>query len=168
MKKYSITKYVKTNNIAKEEWTSVCDIGKMFNGIGLSLEEYKKVEDAYVDSILEIVKYMKLESFKIKDVYRWKDLRQEVHNNTKYQSLYSDSMLNIYENVTNNTIIKKGDLKNLIRLELREDIGGLLYVPYRLKIFIGYDYMMGVHSSVPLEKVFKCINNLGLYMYQFG
>lgn len=55
----------------------------------------------------------------------------------------------------------------MIRLELREDIGGLLYVPYRFKVFIGYDYMMGVHTSMHLDNLFERITKLGLNIYPF-
>lgn len=35
-------------------------------------------------------------------------------------------------------------------------------MPYKFKIFIGYDYMMSVHSSVSFEKILKKITDLGL------
>lgn len=55
----------------------------------------------------------------------------------------------------------------LIRLQLREDLGGLIYVPYRLKLFIGYDYMMGVHASINLRNLYTFISDLGLNIYEF-
>ncbi|MCH1939856.1 hypothetical protein [Holdemania massiliensis] len=166
MKKYSITKYSRNNSI-KEEWTSISDIGKIYNGCILDAKEYKKIEDSYVRAVLEIASYMGIEYFRIKDVFRWKDLRKDINENAVFKELYPQSMLKVYEEMTNETIVNKEELCDLVRLELREDIGGLLYVPYRLKIFIGDDYMMGVHTSIPLESIYKIISDLGLNIYQF-
>lgn len=53
MKKYSITKYSRTIS-SKEEWTSISDIGKIYDGFILDEKEYKKVEDSYVRAVLEV------------------------------------------------------------------------------------------------------------------
>lgn len=166
MKRYSITKYTRIND-REEDWTAISDIGKVYGGVRLNIEEYKKVEDAYVNSILQIIKYMKIDSLKMRNIVRWKDLRKELNNNLDSKALYSEGMLSIYENVNEDSKIDKEGLGDLIRLELREDIGGLLYVPYRLKIFIGYDFMMGVHTSMPLEAMFNKIEEFGLTIYRF-
>jgi len=77
-------------------------------------------------------------------------------------------MLQVYQNIDEHSIINKEDLCDLIHLELREDIGGLLYVPYRLKIFIGYDFMMEVHSSKALEPIFEKIEGWDLIYVNFN
>lgn len=167
MKKYSITKYSKTNIIERNEWTSISDIGKEYNGLIFDVQQYKNMEDAYVNTILEIMRYMNLENLYIKNVFRWKDLKKDIQTNHIIKKLYTDSMIKIYEEVRDGKILNKKDVSDLIRLELREDIGGLLYKPYRLKVFIGDDYMMGVHSSLSLDNLFDYIKKLGLNMYQF-
>ena len=165
MKRYSITKY-KTNQSGKDEWMAISDIGKIYDGIELTSQEYKRVEDAYVKAILEIIKYLNITNVKIKDVYKC-NIEREFKDSPIRRKLYNNSMIRIYKKVNENSIIEQEDLCNLVRLELREDIGGLLYVPYRLKIFIGYDFMMGVHSSKSLEVIFDKIKKLGLNIYQF-
>lgn len=137
MKKYSITKYPKRDVMGQEEWTSISDIGKEYNGVNLDVREYKKIEDAYVNAILEIMEYMNIENLWIKNVFRWKDLKKDIQEKV-FKELYTDSMLNIYEEVKEGARLDKENVSDLIRLELREDIGGLLYVPYRFRMFIGY------------------------------
>ena len=110
---------------------------------------------------------MEIKKFRIKNVFRWKDLVKEVLENQELRKLYPDSMLQTYEMIENDSIIDLETLSDLVRLELREDIGGLLYVPYRLKVFIGYDYMMGIHSSMSLENIFEYVTSQGLNIYQF-
>ena len=167
MKKYSITKYLKNSSRKEDEWTSISDIGKVYNGKQLCIEDYKKTENAYVYTVLKIAKCMEIKKFRIKNVFRWKDLVKEVLENQELRKLYPDSMLQTYEMIENDSIIDLETLSDLVRLELREDIGGLLYVPYRLKVFIGYDYMMGIHSSMSLENIFEYVTSQGLNIYQF-
>ncbi len=167
MKKYSITKYERRNITGQEEWTAISDIGKAYNGIILSVQAYKKVEDAYVNAILEIMEYMHIEYLWIKNVFRWKDLKKDIQVHKELKGLYTDAMLKIYEEVQEGQRLDREHVSDLIRLELREDIGGFLYMPYRLKVFIGYDYLMGVHTSMALENLFERITKLGLNIYQF-
>ena len=166
VKRYSITKYFLNNKNLVDEWTSMSDIGNEYNGKTLDIEQYIQVEDSYVNAIMEICKYMNISDFHIKNVCKWKKLSDEIDQDS-LKMIYSKSMLNTYENVTDNSNLNFDELCDLIRLELREDIGGLLYVPYRLKIFIGYDYMMGVHSSVSLNSISEKIKSLGLNIYEF-
>src|SRR5438876_10123615 len=39
----------------KDEWTSVSDIGKSFDGKALTVEEYRSVENAYVSTALRFL-----------------------------------------------------------------------------------------------------------------
>ncbi len=167
MKKYSIIKYSSRNISEDEEWTAISDIGKVYNGVILTMEEYKKMEDAYVNAILEIMEYMNIQNVYIKNVFRWKNLKKDIEGNRIFSKLYTDAMLKIYEDVKDAMLLDKENISDLIRLELREDIGGLLYVPYRFKVFIGYDYMMGVHTSMHLDNLFERITKLGLNIYPF-
>lgn len=169
MKRYSITKYFFNEQNLDDDWISIYDIGKEYNGKILDIEQYMKVEDAYVNAIMEICRYMNLDYFRIKNVFRWRTLNEvnEEIEQSNFQSVYSESMLKTYETVADDSILTYNELEDLIRLELREDIGGLLYVPYRLKIFIGYDYMMGVHSSISLNDLYEKIKSTGLNIFQF-
>jgi hypothetical protein len=36
---------------AGETWTSVADVGKRFEDVELTIDEYQRVEDAYVDAL---------------------------------------------------------------------------------------------------------------------
>lgn len=47
---------------------------------------------------------------------------------------------------------------------LREDIGAKVFYPRKLKVFICYDYLMGINCSKSIEKIIPQIENLGLYV----
>ena len=82
------------------------------------------------------------------------------------ESLYSEGMLHTYNTIQDGDINLQ-QLEHLARLKLREDIGGFIYVPYRFKLFIGYDYLMSVRTSVKLEKIYDDIRKTGLFIYNF-
>ncbi|MTH55351.1 hypothetical protein GKZ89_18310 [Bacillus mangrovi] len=56
------------------------------------------------------------------------------------------------------------EVENLCRLQLREDIGVDIFYPRKLKIFIGYDYLMGVNSSRRLDSIIPEISAMGLFV----
>ena len=63
MTEYRITKYNPANRIngayMSDEWTSISDIGKVFNGIILSQDTYLKTEKAYIDCCIELIEKAK-------------------------------------------------------------------------------------------------------------
>jgi hypothetical protein len=51
---------------------------------------------------------------------------------------------------------------------LREDIGAKIFYPRKLKIFICYDYLMGIHCNRSIENVIPTIEALGLFVEKFN
>lgn len=168
---YSITKYKSVDCTIYNEWISVYDIGNIYNGKVLTFEEYKKVEDAYVMAVIKVLNYMNIYSVYVKDLFTYMDLRnsfnEDVLNKPYSEFLYPKEMINFFFYVKNNDVINLYELEHLVRLKLREDIGGDIFVPYRFKLYIGYDYLMSIRTSKPLEKLFDEIEKLGLYIYNF-
>lgn len=64
MIEYRITKYNPKNRVNEsyivDEWTSISDIGKEFDAGVLTYEEYKKVEQSYVDCCIAILQAAKI------------------------------------------------------------------------------------------------------------
>lgn len=55
MVEYRVSKYEPARRDAggvyrRDEWTARSDVGRMFEGVVLTAEEYRRVEDAYVDT----------------------------------------------------------------------------------------------------------------------
>lgn len=172
MKKYDITKYYnEASNDPEQKWISIHDIGSSFGGVKLTLEKYMKTEDAFVNAILLIFDYMKIDSCKIKNVYKCSLLDPDYPNNdvevaADVRALYNKELMDTYENIQDDADIGLSDIANIIRLKLREDLGGEIYVPYRLKLFIGYDYMVGINTSKDISVLFPEIKNMGLHIFE--
>lgn len=169
MYKYSITKYNPLfrddeNRYLKDDWTAISDIGKTFDEEKLTIEDYKKTEDSYISAIHLIIDYLCLPYLKVDDVMRSFSFEMFQDLIKDYRELYNEEMLEYYSNVKNKDNLNKNNIDVFCRFLLREDIGAKVYYPRRMKVFIGYDYLMGVHMSKPLDPLIPLIEKMGLFV----
>lgn len=169
MYKYNISKYnpVFRNSdgrYLKEDWTAISDVGKVFDGKELSVEDYIKTEDAYIKAIQIIMDYIGLSYIKVCDVRKSFefDMFNEVISKRKVR--YTNDILETYSGVEKIKTLNAGEVDLFCRLMLREDIGAKVFYPRKLKVFICYDYLMGINSSKSIEKIIPQIEALGLYV----
>lgn len=173
MYKYRITKYnpLFRNDegiYLKEDWTAISDIGKVFNGKELTIESYKKTEDSYITVIHSIMEYLNVPYLTVTDVTRSFPLEMFKNIMSKYHELYSDEMIEYYSREKNNDTLEKESIDVFCRLLLREDIGSKIFYDRKMKIFIGYDYLMSIHTSKSLDSMISLIEELGLYVEDFS
>lgn len=169
MYKYNISKYNPVfrncdGRYLKEDWTAISDIGKVFDGIELMVEDYIKIENAYIKAIEIIMDYIELSSLKVCDVRKSFefDIFNEIISNRKV--IYTDDILETYKCAEKIKTLNLGEVDLFCRLMLREDIGAKVFYPRKLKVFICYDYLMGINCSKSIEKIIPQIENLGLYV----
>jgi len=89
----------------KDEWTDYGDIGKTFEGKILTLEEYLKTEDAYIQAILLFMEDLNIDSLRISC------LEKDGRNPKK---VIVDDI-----EIVNNTYVNKESIVPIIRLILR-------------------------------------------------
>ena len=70
MIEYRVTKYDPvlrdaTGAYTSDDWTAVTDIGCAFGGVILTEDEYRRVEQAYVDSALAFIREGRLSSLTV-------------------------------------------------------------------------------------------------------
>ena len=159
---YCISKYKDLFNLTSFEnkWTAISDIGKTFENGVLTLEEYKKTEDLYIKSLFYIIEYMKINTVRLKGI---EDHGLQVFPGT--ESLYDKDIVSAY-NTIHEGELPLTQIEHIMRLSLREDIFGFLYVPYRFKACAKYDFIMYADTSRPLEPLFKKIEDTGLYIFR--
>lgn len=172
MYKYRISKYdplfrAANGTYLKEDWISISDIGKTFDGKQLTIESYKAIEDGYVNAIYLIIGYMNIPFLSIKNLSKNSsiDVLQDLIR--KYPELYNEKILDIYHNSKELDNLKKGVLDSYCRLLLRENIWSEVFYQEKFKVFIKYDYLMGIHSNQSLEKIIPDIEKLGLFIEKF-
>ncbi|BCJ98308.1 hypothetical protein [Anaerocolumna chitinilytica] len=168
MYKYNISKYnpiFRDSNwtYRKEDWTAISDIGKSFDNKILTVTDYIETENKYIKTVKLILNYLELDYIYVHDVRR--SFSKEVFADMikKRETLYSSEMINMYDKAERIKKLERKDVDAFIKLLLREDIGAKVFYPRRLRIFICYDFLMGVNCSRSLENIIPEIEALGLY-----
>lgn len=156
MYNYKISKYRKKNkNKIINEWTSISDIGKVYNGTQFKYEEYIKKENSYIEVILMFIKLNNIKKLTIEEL--------EIYNNDKLiYDEYDLQIQNLIKNVKNKIEVKTSDIELFIRAILRERIWAKLYSGDELYIHFGYDYYMYIGSKVNSKEEIKQIEKMGL------
>lgn len=173
MYKFNISKYnpaFRDSNwrYIKEDWTAISDIGKVFDGKMLTVADYMSTEDNYIKAIQAIFQFCNLTYLKVEDVRKsFEDKKfMDIIQNRKVG--YTPQILEIYNNVEGIKKLEFQDLDLFFRLLLREDIGAKIFYPRKLKIFICYDYLMGVNSSRSINQIIPFIESIGLFVEELG
>lgn len=169
IKKYNPKFRDEFGRYTKDEWTSIYDIGKIYDKFEFSKESYSLIEDSYINSILKILEIKNISSMTIKNLVVWRSVDQFILEikSDKFQDLYTLDMIKLYERLEEGINLNRTEIGEFCRLLLREDIGGLLVCPRKLKIHIGYDYLMGIESSTCLDKIITEIEEIGLFVERF-
>lgn len=169
MHKYEITKYNPSfrdekRRYLKDDWTAIDDIGKSFEGELLTIDSYKKVEDSYIKAIKLVMEYLEVPFLSLNNVRRSFSYERFMGIRKNFRELYSQDILGIYTDAKDLDKLDIEKVDSFCRLLLREDIGSEVFYPRRMKIFIGYDYLMGIHTSKLIDSLIPSIEQLGLFV----
>ncbi len=158
MYSYKITKYCLKNKIEKncfDEWTSISDIGKKYNGKKFLYEDYIKIEDSYIKVISMFINLNNITYVTI----------DELEKHTSNKEIYDEYDIQIealINKVQNKMQINICDIDLLARAILREKMWAKLYAEEELYIHFGYDYYMYIGSKLEPKEEIEHINKLGL------
>lgn len=141
---------INTLPILKEEnyrwsnsWTSIGDIGRIYNGRKFTYEDYYQTEQAYVKLLVAIFQYLHARKIKLIQLEVYEDLPPK----TTYDK--SGELRKWHKKVKNDMSLSLEDLHYIVPLILRENMWGTLYHKRsRTYIHFGYDYYVYVNSSM--------------------
>ena len=144
MQWYRITKYdpaFRDNGIyTRDEWTSISDVGKTYNGGPFSMDEYVKVESNYIACVKSIMRHLGVTAFAI-------------------------SALEVYRSGTNiedgGTVSDKR-VDHIMKACLRKDIWCVL-LSRIMTVRFGNDYYMYVQCDIAQNEVVKIAAEYSLY-----
>ena len=151
MIEYRVTKYNPALRDTRgayiaDEWTSVADIGREFNGVVLTDSEHRRVEQTYIDSALAFLKEGALAS-----------LRVEGLENPKQLAL----------NVDEGSVVPVEQVGDLIRHILRGEFWCRLEGQCGF-IHFGWDYYMYIGVPHRCAAAERLAEHLGLYTEEFA
>lgn len=138
MFEYRITKYnpiFRVNGIyTRDDWTSICDVGKKYNGCTLTTDECATVMSNYVNCIMEIIATAQVPEFTVSDV--------EVYN-IKYKRKFR---------LKNGEVVSQQRLRYIIMGCLEEKVwchlsskNAYIHFGYDLYVYVGCELD---HSSI--------------------
>lgn len=144
-----------------DEWTSISDIGKNYNGKKFEIKEYIETEGKYIKVIVDYANFYKLENFVIRNF-----IKVGLSSNEIIQSFYSKELIRQYEVINENMTFSIVDLPQIMKLLLREDIyGKIVGLGTRFTIEFDYDYYMYVSVKKDhIHELQKIVLKNGLYL----
>ena len=125
-----------------DSWTSISDIGKVYNNKLFTYQEYLKTENSYINLFISIFNYLNAQKIKLIHLDKMETLHSEI-------SLYdSEGILEEwYKKVSNNMSFQISDIKYIAPLILRENIWGVLFhQSSKTYIRFGFDYYVYIRS----------------------
>ena len=148
MRSYRVTKYNPKHRdqfgrYLREEWTSISDIGKIFNEQLFTMEEYIKVEHDYIEFVEKLMISYDINHFKIKSLSK-----------RTIPVFNSEKEYNFFENIYEESEISLDKIEILMKLILREKIW-LKLVTQHIEVHFGYDYYMYVicKKNLSIEEI---------------
>ncbi len=150
MYEYRVTKYNPQWRDAKgvfckEDWTSICDIGKTIAGRRITESEYMQIESAYVDSALRFLELAQIPALKVCGL--------EDHNDAA--------------KIAEGEELATRDLAPVLRDVLREKYWCRLERTGEAFVHVGYDYYMYIGVAVPDALAIQYARDRGLFVEAF-
>jgi len=160
---WRITKYDPQNRdenglYKKDEWISIGGIGKKFEGVELTYEEYIRYENAYVDAVIRVMRENNVESLRIKPLQK--------NSYVTYDDFPEPETKNFYKSLKTNTMIPMNDIAKVVRFALRKEIWCKL-ASDKMFVHFGYDYYMFIGSENRSDEMINAIINNGLFVENF-
>ena len=154
--KYNSIFYNADGAYCRDEWTSVSDIGKNFNGKVLTAEEYLMVEGCYIDAACDIIQISDSDKLIIEYIEKDEKWIEQQMKSSKIPT-HDLSLLPIIKKLNQGCELNISEFRVAAQLCLREYV----YIVFcdtnhSLKIDLGYDYYMYIKCLLN-EKVLQSI-----------
>jgi hypothetical protein len=166
---YRISKYNPGNRNKKgeyqaDEWTSVSDIGKLFNGQMLDINTYRSAEDTYINAVALLMRHFGLNTMFISGLEKDK-VWDGIETAKRYPELYPDNLEKTFQTAEEGGELDFDGTLAVCRLLLREDLRCDLYSCEKgFEIIVGYDFYIKVRSTAISEDIIGEIDRMGLYV----
>lgn len=171
--KYKPEYYDEKGNYTKDEWGCMGDIGRVYDGHLLTIDEYLEIEQKYIDAVIRIMdltgSHFLTISYLGDTVRSTKYSIQQMLSKKNRFSKYDKLLYNTYMKIIEGKRIYVKDIDSVIRLNLREyTYTGLTNFKNGLEIHFGYDYYMYCNSKLPTTILQKEVHKAGLYLDPFN
>lgn len=160
---WQITKYNPINRdengkYLKDEWTSISDIGRKYNGVEFTLDDYLSVEQLYVDAVIGFMKGLNIQFLKVCKLEKRFSLEKISGFHQNFEDFHPKSMLDLFNSIKNDDILNTQQVEDVCKLILREHLWCELRDDESLlTIRFGYDYYMYINSLSECKNIIEQI-----------
>lgn len=140
----------------KDDWTSISEVGNLFDGKRLTVEEYHRVESAYVSTALDFLLAADIKSLKVNSL--------EKNNLPNAERRHIADIPYNPKSLRNSTNVSGEILASICRLVLREVIWCRLESELGFYIHFGWDYYMYVGSLISSKEAIENGKANGLFI----
>lgn len=165
MHHYRVTKYDPARRdhsgaYLDDDWTSISDIGRPYDGQLLTAQAYLRVESLYLDAIQEAI------DAATPDHLEYTDFEYHGPTNEELQALAPSNaaLISFIEGLGPNTAIDANQANRLAQCVLRELCWCKIEGSNRFYVHFGYDYYMYIGGSDPALANFQA---KGLFLEAF-
>jgi hypothetical protein len=164
MNRWRISKYNpkfrKHGAYQKDDWTSVSEIGKSFQGSIFTLQQYLDTEDRYVSVVLSFLRESGLSSLTVKNLEKDLPRPPQVVNLELADLLQEMSDLQEGE-------LSPVEIEKTCRVNLRELIWCKLEKEQLFYVHFGRDYYMYIGSALSCPRSVSDVSSVGLFIEEF-
>lgn len=159
MNKWRITKY---NPIfrnpdglyIKEDWSTIWEIGKTFNGRKITIEDYLNLENDYANTALDLLSSAGLDRLRVKELSKTFDTIPHL----------STPIIEKPIKLIENNWLDVNDIEKVIKMMLREAVHCKLVYPYKFYVHIGWDFYMYIGANLDKTRAENIVTNHSLYL----
>ena len=138
-----------------EEWTCPSEIGKTINEKEFTLDEYLRVEAAYINSVIKFMEESNVDSLRILQ------LECNVSEEDKKSPLYEKGFEKLV--LKEDSVIDKNEIHLICKMVLRNFLWCNLYSK-EFFVHFGWDYYMYIGSNVNCLSATRFAANNGLFV----
>lgn len=168
MKEYRITKYDPKNRNDKghylyDHWTDISDVGRILEGELVTEEEYLKVEENYINAVIEILKDSKQDYLRLVG-YNHKTYVSSINEN--YGKWYHEKKIEEVK-LHEDKKIFLDEIPTIIKLNLRTYINTTLAIKGKFYVHFGYDFYMYVGTPNLSTAILNKLNSTLIFVENF-
>jgi hypothetical protein len=161
---WRITKYdpKKRNSqgwFIEDTWTSRSEVGSLYQGEKLTYDEYIRVENLYIDAIVQFMKGLNVSCLQVKSL--------ENHDRINEDPSVDKAEVMFVNTLKENDLLSLEQVKVVSKLILREYFWCKLISKYKMFVDFGYDYYMYIGSRLECKDILQRIRESGLYVEDF-
>jgi hypothetical protein len=161
---WRITKYdpKKRNSqgwFLEETWISYGNIGSLYQGEKLTYDEYMRVENLYINAIMEFMQCLNISHLQVKYLEHHDSINEDPSVD-KAERMFVDAL-------RENDLLSLAQVKVASKLILRNYFWCKLISKHKMFVHFGYDYYMYIGSRLECNDAIQKIRESGLYVESF-